>query len=423
MSDLAFDPSSGGPIAGSRTPLRWRSLLKTGAAGAILAAAAYAVLSGQGFVNTDNAVVSTYIVSLRAPVSGYVSGVRAGVGQAVTAGTVLAHLDEPRVDEQRLVDLQRLATRLGADLAALRFERDALSRQRDALVARAARRNVSEAELLTLQAAEAERQARARQAAGQDAARVFGRARALAESGSISMAALDGAESAADEAGRNAEAALVRVAYLRLQAQAARDGMLLENGSNDVPYSRQRADELAIRIAELDREIAFSAASQAETAGRLQSERRRMDLLRSADLIAPSSGMLWKLGAANGERLSVGDTAAEIVDCKAAFVIAAIPQERYSDVEIGGLARIRLSGERTDRRGHVMSITGEATLANDRNLAAAPLMQRQATATARIGIDGSADDAGGCLVGRTARVLLPTSPDSGILARLGRSLL
>jgi multidrug resistance efflux pump len=175
-----------------------------------------------------------------------------------------------------------------------------------------------------------------------------------------------------------------------------------------------------MRLAEVEREIAYLGASEAETSARLDAERHRFDLLHGADLIAPSAGMLWKLGASEGERLAASDTVAEMVDCRSAFVVAAIPQDRFSDIEIGGLARVRLSGETLDRVGRVVSLTGEASLANDRNLAAAPPVQRVATATARIEVASSANAARDCLVGRTARVLLPTSADSGLMAGIAR---
>ncbi|TPW00210.1 MAG: hypothetical protein USCAAHI_00357 [Beijerinckiaceae bacterium] len=60
-------------------------------------------------------------------------------------------------------------------------------------------------------------------------------------------------------------------------------------------------------------------------------------------IICNSAGMIWKLGAANGERLGTGDMAPDIVDCNAPFLLAAIPQDRFSDVEVGGLAQFRLS--------------------------------------------------------------------------------
>jgi multidrug resistance efflux pump len=397
-----------------------RRNLKFGVALALLSAGGYAVLSGQGYVTSDNAVVSAYTVSLRTPISGYISGLRIKIGDSVAAGVVLARLTEPRVDDQHLIDLENLFTRFRNNRQAYEHEQAELSLQHDALVARAGKRNEEEALYLMLQAAEADRQVHLQEAAQDYAHRDFERKAALGRTADASAADVDKSRSAAQQADMNVEAATARHAYLLLQAEVARKGILLESGSADASYSSQRADELAMRLAEVEREVAYLAASEVETSARLNAERRRLDLLRGADLIAPSPGMVWKLGASEGERLAVTDTVAELVDCRSAFIVAAIPQDRFSDVEIGGTARVRLSGETLDRVGRVVSLTGEASLANDRNLAAAPPIQRVATATARIEVAASTNSARDCLVGRTARVLLPTSADSGFLAGIAR---
>jgi hypothetical protein len=70
--------------------------------------------------------------------------------------------------------------------------------------------------------------------------------------------------------------------------------------------------------------------------------------------------MIWKLGAADGERLGIGDMAAEIVDCNAPFLLAAIPQNRFSDVEIAGVVQFRLSGERTEHTARLPPSLGMA---------------------------------------------------------------
>jgi len=426
MSDTAtyVPPAVRPPTATPKPPdFAWaRRYARVTAALALLAAAAYAVLSGQGYVATDDAVVSAYTVSLRVPISGYLSDLHAKVGTPVVTGMVLAHLNEPRVDDERLVDLENLVKRLSAERDGYERERDQLSRLQTALAARSVEYNRSEAEYLTLQAAEAERQARAREASRDYDRLELERTATLGRSGDASVAAVDKARATVDESDRDTEAAIARLAYLRVQAAAARGGVILENGSNDVPYSSQRADEIAVRLSEIERQIASLSASIAEASGRLGSERRRIAMLRDADIVAPSSGMLWKLAASDGEHLSVGDPAAEVVDCQSTFIVAAIPQNRYSDVEIGGEARVRLSGEGSDRHGRVVSVMGQTDLANNRNLAAVPVASGNLTATARIELAGAGNTAGECLVGRTARVLMPASADSGVAARLWRRL-
>jgi multidrug resistance efflux pump len=219
------------------------------------------------------------------------------------------------------------------------------------------------------------------------------------------------------------EAAIARHAYLLVQARAAEKGLMLESGSADVAYSTQRADEIAIRILECERESDYLAASEIEALARLEAERRRLALLRSVDLVVPADGMVWRLGVSDGERLSVGDMVAELVDCRSVFILAAIPQDRFSDVETGGAARVRLSGETQDRVGRVVSLTGESNLANDRNLAATPVVPRTATAMARIALEASSNSASDCLAGRTARVLLPASSGGSWLALFARHFL
>jgi hypothetical protein len=185
-----------------------------------------------------------------------------------------------------------------------------------------------------------------------------------------------------------------------------------------VTYSAQRADEIAITLSNLNQTIAQFVAQSNETQARLASEEQRIALMRTAELVTPASGMIWKVGAGNGERLSVGEPAAEIVDCSAAFLLVAIPQDRFSEVEIGSLAQFRLSGERTERTGRVLSIAAQGDLlAKGVRFAATPV-PGPANVIVTVAMSASANVAGECLIGRTARVLLPNS--GGLLERLVR---
>jgi multidrug resistance efflux pump len=383
----------------------------------------YAILSDQGYIASDDAIVSTYTISMRTPISGYVSDLRVKVGETVAAGVVLARISDPRADDQRLSDLETSLTRLQTDRHAYGEEHAALSERLAALVARAAERNRLQADFLILQADEAKSQLSAQEAVRTYSHQDLGRKALLGRKGVAALAEVDKATSLADQADETSNAERLRYAYLMLRAHAAQQGMLLESGSADVSYSSQRADEIGIRLTEIEREMAFLSASQTETSARMEAERRRLALLRGVDLLAPSRGVVWKLGASEGERLAAGDVAAELVDCTSPFVLASIPQDLFPRVEIGANARIRLSGESVERVGRVISLTGEASLTNDKNLAAVPAGQNGASAIARIEVSGSNNAANDCIVGRTARVLLPTSSDSGLFTRMARRFL
>jgi multidrug resistance efflux pump len=436
---VAERTAAGGDPASQAAQRRGRnrpvSTVKILIAVTVCAVGSYAVLANGSHVVSDNAVVSAYTISLRAPINGIVSQLSGKVGDIVASGTVLAHIDDPRIDDQRLVGLQSQVRTIAADRAAREQERDSLKHLQTDLLARADRYDRAQAQFMTLQAAEAERQMQSKFAARTFSQRDYNRKSQLGQSGFAAPADVERARSTALQSDADAQANMVRLAYSRLQAQAARDGVLLSNGANDVSASRQRADEIAIRLTDIDHDIDQLTISARETAVQLDAERRRIDTLRSADLVAPTQAMLWRVGATAGERLGVGDTVGELIDCRQAFVVDTIPQDSYPDVVIGSTARIRLAGETADRSGRVVAVTGDTRTDDGRNLAALPPAQTAKTVVAWIALDGAPvaenDDAdtdhSRCLVGRTARVILPARNSGGIFRSVstffGRSML
>src|SRR5260370_17091351 len=66
-------------------------LLKIGFGASMLLAAAYALLSEQGYVASNNAVVSANLISLRVPIDGEVSKLNVQVGFPVNKGVEIGH--------------------------------------------------------------------------------------------------------------------------------------------------------------------------------------------------------------------------------------------------------------------------------------------------------------------------------------------
>jgi multidrug resistance efflux pump len=407
-----------------QSPVRkrlWR-VFKIGSAVALLGVGAGTVLVDQTRVSSNNAVVSTYLISIRAPIDGTVTGLPGSVGATLAAGQRLAHLDNPRVDDQRLVDLREQLSRLKAQRDAAETNRATLTALQGELRQRVAIHTKINAQRLSGLAAEAEKTMAALTAKQTQAQLEVDRRLPLEASQSIAPAEMQRLRAAVETARQETAAQANRVAAIRVEAEAARNGVLAGAGGVDVSYSAQRADEIAISLANLEQTIAQLAAQSSETQARLKSEEQRIALLRGADLVTPASGMIWKLGAGNGERLGVGEPAAEMVDCSAAFLMVAIPQDRFSDVEIGSMAEFRLSGERTERAGRVLSIAAQGDLlAKGARFAATPV-PGPANVIVTVAMSASANTAGECLIGRTARVLLPNS-GGGLFERLTRRVL
>jgi multidrug resistance efflux pump len=400
-------------VSSRKTDRKWSKSLTRGikitAAASLLVAGGYAMLSERGYVVSENAVVSAYVTSLRMPIEGFISDINAGVGTSVEQGGALARVQNPRVDDQLLFNLRSQLKRLTSERAAVQAERVGLEQLRLQLEARSRDHAQASVNRIAALVEEAERTLAARVARRDQLQRDLTRKQSLAVSGAVSQSDLDRIRGEVDVVSREIDAQRAHTASLRTAASAVSRGVIAETGSNDVAYSAQRADEIAIRLVSLNRTASTLEAEAEETAERLAAEERRIALMTADNLKAPSSGMVWKLGTSNGERLGVGDTAAELVDCGSAFIVASIPQDRVPDVAIGSEARFRLSGEREDRLGLVLSVTGDAATSNDRNLAAVPLKTAVSMATVRVAAPSSHNVAGECLVGRTARVLLPVA--------------
>ena len=415
----AFVEAKPVPAAPSLRGIKPGRVIKITLALALLGGSAGAVLQGQGYVTADNAVVSAYVLSVRTPILGQVSGLQLRVGDPVAGAGALAVVSNDRVSDERLVELRTELARQRAEQAALARQLGTLRSMRQRLATRADDYRLVQAEYASALSHETVAQLPAHEARLDMARRTMVRKAALGRTGDAPVATVE--QAALDARALEAEFATqsARLLSVRMREAAAHRGMFLDNGSNDVSYSAQRIDEVDLRITEAERASAVLDAGIALAQTRLAAEERRYAAHATAELSLPKRGMVWKLGASNGERIGAGETVAQVIDCEAPFIVASIPQRDFSLIDLGSMAQFRLSGEKTDREGHILSVTGDASVTGDRNLAAAPLLEKAATGVVRIDLPPSGNSGAECLVGRTARVLLPVS-GGGPLERLMR---
>lgn len=389
-------------------PLLGRAI-KISVAATILGIGAFALYSRQGYVSSNNAVVAAELVSIRAPIDGIVSDHVGGVGTEVHRGETIAVVTDPWLDDQRLTDLRATLERVERQKRNAEEDKASLLAMAAKLEERVSTHTKSNAERLRGLVAEAEK-ALASLVARQKQAQIdVDRQTALQPSGVVSRADAERKASALEAAKQDTAAQQGRLASLRAEAEAAATGVLSSHGGIDVSYSAQRIDQITIEVTNLTRLIADLGAEAETTAARLADEERRVARMREARLTAPVSGIVWRQGTSNGERIAKGDTAVELVDCAETVLLVAVPQDRFADIELGGTAKFRLSGELVERKGKVASIMGQPDEQRDAHFAARPVSEPIATIIARVTMAADASDGSTCLVGRTARVLLPTS--------------
>jgi multidrug resistance efflux pump len=232
------------------------SALKIAIAAAILGTGIAAMFSAHGKIISNNAVIATNLVSLRTPIDGMVSELPDRAGVVVAKGALIAHIENPRVNDEHLVDLRAHQTRVEADLKAARDNRaDLLSLQSD-LIRRDEIHIKVNGERLASLVNEAGKTHAALSAKEAQAQNDVDRHLPLEASGIVSKAEMHRLRSVLgarqDVAAQNA-----RLAALRTEAEAAAKGVLTgTTGGTDKTYSAQRADQIAMEISNLDKTIA-----------------------------------------------------------------------------------------------------------------------------------------------------------------------
>ena len=380
-------------------------------AGGILCIGLFAVFSESKFVSTSDAVVSSYILAVRAPVEGSVTGLPISSGVDVERGQPLGRISNPILDHQHLDDLQTLVEQSQSTADAVAKEQQILSAQRAALVERSNDHIEAVKARLDRELSQAQQELNADQMQSTEAAREADRGRQLFALGIMSRADYEKLAAAEVVAAHQRDAQQSYVEAIKLQSSAASKGILIEPGTdNDVSYSRQRADEISIRLADNERTLATSRLQALQAQKEIAAEAARVQMMGNAALTSPIDAQIWKLNAVNGEHVSAGETVVSLVDCQRQFIIAEIPQTRLPEVAIHQKASFRLSGESKERSGIVLSVSGDSIHQDGASLAALPNEDpKKQLGLVLIGIDKPAQDQTECFVGRNLRVLIPTT--------------
>ncbi len=403
------------PLAGVRAFRIPRRPLKFFTAGSLALAGAYGILSEQQYVTSSNAIVSAYVLDIRTPIEGTVTALPHTPGGAVAAGDRLGHMENPLADHQHLDNLRTLEDVAQSTAQADAAESAQLALQQRALLGRASAHAQAVTARLSLAVAEAGSTLEAADAQWQQAQTELTRGHQLHDAGILPTADFDKLVSNEAIAHHKIEAQRSSLASLRAQTEAARGGLLAEPGTNnDVAYSRQRADELAIKLAETQRSLAAGRAQATQAHAAVAAEATRSSSLAAADLRSPIAGQVWQIQAIDGEVAALNTPVLSLVDCSRQFLLVEVPQDRLPDIAIGGIAQFKLTGESIERTGIVESATGDPQKETNQKFAAFPVQDTaEQLATVRVSLNETS-----CTVGRTARVLLPTQPTN----RLSRAL-
>jgi len=387
---------------------RW---LKVSAGVALAGAGLYVIVGEQMAGVSANAMVNAQVVIVRAPVDGIFDLRVRNLGTRLAAGEPLGTLTDPRPDELRLTDMRQTLAQTEADLRRLEDLTTALVNSRAAYVQQAQDYGVGRTRQVEARLAEANASLEAAQARLREADATSRRATDLARQGIQTAADFNRARAAFEVAGQEVEVARNRIAYLTIEADAARRGVFLGDSYNDAPSSQQRVRELDQRIGELSAEVRERNRRIGILEGAIAEERVRLGRYREAAVTAPAPGMLWEIMTGSGEYVRRAQDLLRLVDCSTTIVTASVRESVYNRLKVGDAVQFRLLDDGRVFDGVVARLAGSGAETIYRSLAVGPSAEHLKRFDVLVNVPAlAADPELACAVGRTGRAVFAGRP-------------
>ncbi len=377
-------------------------IIKTLAGLVVIAVAGWVPVQTLLLTTSTEAVINARLITLRAPIEGQIARLNSvAVGTDLSAGTAVLAIFNPRAERGRLDSLGQQVNELDSEIKSLAARRDSLQVLLAEHNTHAEAFRTNRIAQLTSRMAETRSDIAAATARNEEAQLALARAQSLTDAGTGTVVALERARRDATVAVQTLEAARHRLNTLEVELSALNRGIFVGDSYNDRPQSLQRADDITLRLNEINADIALRETRLAGLRTELAAERERHGQRSSAALVAPTNGSIWEVMTAPGESVVLGQDLVRLLDCSGLVVTATVGEAAYNNLFVGQAAKFRFRGESTDYKGKVISLTGVATA--PANLAIQPAALAKEPYRVTVALPELAK-AGRCNVGRTGRV-------------------
>jgi len=326
-------------------------------------------------ITSTRAVVNARILTLHSPIEGTVTTAPPPVGKAVAAGSTLLDVENPLVDDSHLEELKTEAAALAERVSALTAQQTALAELKSELAADARNYHAASVRRLESQVDEARAVAAAAEAFLKQRLYKKDQLNRLIGSNNVSQLEMVTGDLAVDAAQSRVAQARSVVQRLSRELDAVRDNSFagLGTGRNDVPYSQQRAHEIALRQQDNAAHILEFSARSAQVQKQLQIEQNRVRRQSHVSLSAPIDGIVWRRPVASGSMVTRETDLLELLDASDIFLDALVDERYFGDVRPGDPVNVQLIGSHEQVRGVVKEVLGQVAIGEARFLAAEPL--------------------------------------------------
>ena len=359
-----------------------------------------------GYTSLDGTVNAHFAV-LAAPIDGTIQNTPPKVGTALKDGGPLLSIRNVRVNRAIAGSLSAELEATRERLTALDIQRRQLGRLRNDLAERHdafLRASVRSIEQEVAVAHQRIGINEAQQVASNSELR---RRVSLGASGIVAGSQVEAARAAQATSTGEGRVALAEMEGFNRQLEAVGRGVFVGDGRNDVPYSRQRQDEVTIQLTDVDVRLRENEARVHQIEKQLQEEQDRIKRLEFAESRMPFDCVIWRNNVVIGTNVVVGSELQRILDCRDLFIDILVSEADHDEIYPGRSAEIRLLGRSEVLEGDVVSVRGSAAAVEETTLAATPPQSRGKNAQIRVALAPSlinTDFPNFCQVGRTAQV-------------------
>ena len=388
---------------------------------ALIALAGVLIVPRATSYTAEDAIVQGRTAMLSTPIEGTVAALPLAQGDSVAAGTALASVANSRLDRSFLNELRTERDSLLRRIDALAQQSAGLGDLQNDLNGRADQLKNATARALSRETAARRADLRAVQADLKAARLALARTETLAAKQLTPVSKLDADRARVAVLQAEAERIQAELELLAEEQRQAAAGIFVADGRYGAPYAEIRRDEIAITRLDIAARVSEQETRVAQIERQIAEEERRLAKAGSAQIVSPHDGVVWRVLAAPGSDLVIGQDVAEVLDCRSTFLEVLVSETRYNATHVGETLNYRLVGGDDFRTATVTALRGANAVAADRglaaNLTAARDSQFRVYATFDADPDGptAASNASGyCDVGRHAQVRFPTALGEGL---------
>lgn len=337
-----------------------------------LAVMTWGVFSGgvSGYTSRSARIIAR-TTSVESSISGLVVHAPPAVGTKVSARSLLATIQNDRIDRGRLVELQSQRDFLRSEIANVQRETGDLLTALGELESQSDSYRAWMADNLRLLRKQAYHDLKAAEERHALKVSEVDRARELHKKSHVSDAVLQDAKSNAVITRNQVEALRAGLSRIDLRLRSAKNtGILREDG--ETSYWDETMGAVRMRLLENQRKISTMRAQSIQFQTRTKAERERLENNFVEEHRAPFDGIINAVFVLGGEHVVLGAPLLEVLDCANPIAIVPIPENRFSDFWIGQRATVNPIDSDRLLAGTIQHISSGALIGRDTTIAANP---------------------------------------------------